>query len=713
MKKKTGLNGKWDFEYQDNKGKITVPSNWFAAGFDISGKAQYSREFTFKKQAGKKYFLVFMGVDYFCEASVNGKFAGKHEGYFQKFRFDVTDLIKTGKNKIEVKVDAPKESTDIWPNAKFLIKGIFNHHDARPGSWNKKTGQSMNTGGIWNDVYIETSDMIEIERVKITPLLKDDGVWNAGSELIINNYGGKIINAGLSCVIAPFNFDGTQQTLKRTVELKPGANRVYMHVDIKNPALWWTWDFGKPNLYEFSYTVKSGAVKDTYSDTAGIREFKKAEDRAWYLNGKRLFIRGTNIIPTQMLSEYNTEKAAGDIKLLVEANINMVRIHAHVNRKELYYEADKAGIMVWQDFALQWGYETTDTFMENAVSQIKDMINQHYNRPSITFWCCHNEPFVSEKQLDPVLYIKAREEDPVRYIEKASDFTQHYYPGWYYENTPENFYLDTVNAEKRFIISEYGAEALPCLETMKKMMAPEDLWPPKWETWEYHDFQPEQTFNTARIKMGDSLEEFIENSQKYQADIIKAHTETFRLARYKFLNGILHFMFTECWPSITWAVVDFYRNPKKGYFALQTAMQPVYPGYRLVRKTKSKGERLSWGVMWDPFFVINDLPEAQKNVTAELTLLDAAGVVYKKEKRKLAEIPADSIIYPFQGQALEAFEADPFTIPGSVSAGTGSIGLKLFNAAGKLIASNSYEFEITERMGGPFGGEVYPDKENE
>jgi hypothetical protein len=130
-------------------------------------------------------------------------------------------------------------------------------------------------------------------------------------------------------------------------------------------------------------------------------------------------------------------------------------------------------------------------------------------------------------------------------------------------------------------------------------------------------------------------------------------------------------------------------------------MQPVYPGYRLVRKTKSKGERLSWGVMWDPFFVINDLPDAQKNVTAELTLVDAAGTVYTKEKRKLAEIPADSIIYPYQGQALEAFEADPFTIPESASAGMGSIGLKLFNADGKLLASNSYEFEITERTGGP------------
>jgi beta-mannosidase len=702
MKKKTSLNGKWNFKYQDKKAKIAVPSNWYSAGFDIFGEADYSRSFNFKKSKGKKYFLVFMGVDYFCEAALNGKAAGRHEGYFQKFRFDVTDIIKNGVNRLDVKVNAPKESSDIWPNSKFLIKGIFNHHDARPGSWNKKTGQDRNTGGIWNDVYIESTDAIEIERVKITPLLKDDGVWNVGSELIINNYSDTAISASLSALFAPFNFKGESKKTAREISLKPGANVIFLHADMQNPALWWTWDFGAPNLYEFVYTLKSGALKDVYSDISGIREFKKAEDKAWYLNGKRLFIRGTNIIPTQMLSEYGPGKAAKDVQLLVEANINMVRIHAHVNRKELYYEADKAGLMVWQDFALQWGYETTETFMENAVSQIKDMINQHYNRPSITFWCCHNEPFVSEKQLDPVLYIKAREEDPVRYIEKASDFTQHYYPGWYYENTPENFYLDTVNAEKRYIISEYGAEALPCLETMEKMMAPEDLWPPKWETWEYHDFQPEQTFNTARVKMGDTLEEFIESSQKYQADIIKAHTETFRLARYKFLNGILHFMFCECWPSITWAVVDYYRLPKKGYFALKTAMQPVYPGYRLVRKTKSKGERLSWGVLWDSFFIINDLPETLKNVTAQLALVDAAGREYKKEKKKLKEIPADCIVYPFQGQALESFETDPFTIPNEVQSGMGSVELKLYDSSGKLFAENSYELEVTDRISGVY-----------
>jgi len=82
MKKKTSLNGRWNFLYQDKKAKITVPLNWYSAGFDISGEAEYSREFTFKKQPDKKYFLVFTGVDYFCEASLNGRAAGSHEGYF-------------------------------------------------------------------------------------------------------------------------------------------------------------------------------------------------------------------------------------------------------------------------------------------------------------------------------------------------------------------------------------------------------------------------------------------------------------------------------------------------------------------------------------------------------------------------------------------------------------------------------------------------------
>jgi beta-mannosidase len=296
-----------------------------------------------------------------------------------------------------------------------------------------------------------------------------------------------------------------------------------------------------------------------------------------------------------------------------------------------------------------------------------------------------------------VLVLKAREEDPVRYIDKASDFKQHYYPGWYCDNTAENFYFDTQNVKPAFIISEYGAQALPCLPTMKKMFRPADLFPPDLEKWRYHDFQPEQTFNQAEIKMGADIEEFIENSQDYQAKLIAEYTELYRLTRYQMINGLLHFMMTECWPSITWAVIDYYRIPKKGYYALKTAMQPVYIGYRIVRKKKQKGERMGWGGIWDMLFVINDLHVEFKNAGVTMRLFDAAGKEYYEASTKIKSIAPDAVSWPFSSRDLTAHNRDPFTIPDSVKAGKHRIDITLHDGK-RLLSRNSVEFEVTERF---------------
>ncbi len=696
MKFKINLNGKWKFKVQGKETKIKVPSNWYLQGHDIFGKAEYSRDFIVKKIKSTNYFVIFDGVDYFTDVYINNKPAGRHEGYFQRFRFDITKLLKDGKNEIKVIVDSPKESEEIWPDKKILIKGIFNHHDTRPGSWSKKFGQDKNTGGIWNNVYITAVNSVEIERVKITPLLKDDENWNVSHELLINNYTGKALECAINALIVSVNFRGASKEIKNSVLLQPGVNKIQLSNDMKNPALWWTWDFGKQNLYKFTYLINAGGIKDSYSDISGIREFKRREDKCWYLNGKRIFLRGTNIIPTQWLSEYTNAKIRKDAELLKGANMNIVRIHAHVNREELYREMDRAGIMVWQDFALQWAYEETEEFTRNASAQIKDMVNQHYNRPSITIWCCHNEPFVNLKQLDPVLVTKVREEDPVRYIEKASDFGQHFYPGWYVDATPGNFSRDMLNAKKQLLASEYGAQALPCLASMKKIFKPCELFPPDLEKWMYHDFQPEQTFNQAHINIGKNISEFIENSQQYQADLLKDITETFRKARYEVVGGLLQFMFSECWPSIAWGVVDYFRVPKKGYYYLKTAFQPVYPGYVLTRKNKSKGERISWGTLWDSFFIINDLPYPLKNITARMKFIDAKGKVYYDVKSVAKNIQADSMIYPFEEKELRAGERDSFEIPEDSAAGQHKIVIDLYDKRNKKMAHNYYDFFVNE-----------------
>jgi len=695
MKKIINLNGIWNFKAQAGVSEIKVPSNWYLQGHDFAGKTEYTREFNIKKAKDKRYKIVFKGVDYFASVYINGKFAGSHAGYFQKFSFDITDILNNGSNKVAVAVDSPKEPAEKWPDKKYLIKGIFNHHDARPGSWSKKYGQDKNTGGIWNEVYIEESENIEISTVKITPYLKDDGVWNTGSEITVISRLAGPVKASLTKAIKPHTFKGAPVTIKREIVIYPGENKIQVHADLKNPRLWWTWDFGKPDMYEFSYSVTAeNGLKDTYSDISGIKELKKAADNCWYLNGRRIFLRGSNIIPTQWLSEYTKDKIEKDVRLMKEANFNTIRVHAHVNREEFYRELDRQGIMVWQDFALQWSYETTPEFMENASSQIKDMINLHYNRPCIAVWCCHNEPSVNAKQLDPVLYRKAREEDAVRYIEQSSDFKQHPYQGWYFDDNFINASSTIEGLKETFIITEYGAQALPCVETMKKMekIAAAGMWPPDFEAWEYHDFQFKTNFDIARLEKDTTLEEFIESSQLYQARLLKEQTETFRLMRYKNLNGLLQFMFCECWPSITWAVVDYYRNPKKGYFALKQAMQPVLPGYRLFTTRIAQGDDVGFGQLWSMVFVINDTPAVLKNTALNISITGPDNKTCFSGTKKLPDIMADSLARPFEGVpdiANNSFKAADNDKPGNYT-----MRLTLKDAKGKTLGTNSYGYEI-------------------
>jgi beta-mannosidase len=106
------------------------------------------------------------------------------------------------------------------------------------------------------------------------------------------------------------------------------------------------------------------------------------------------------------------------------------------------------------------------------------------------------------------------------------------------------------------------------------------------------------------VKMGDSLEEFVSNSQEYQADLLKFAIEAYRRGKGK-ITGYFQFMFIEPWEGITWAVVDLNREPKKGYYALQRASNPVLLSLVPSREAMEIGE-----IMLSEAWVINDLDRA-------------------------------------------------------------------------------------------------------
>jgi len=678
------LNGLWKYRLNNSEKyrDIKVPSNWYLQGLNNSGKVYYQKKFEISTQKDTDYYLIFKGVDYFCKVKLNGRLIGKHEGYFQEFSFPITDILKDGVNLLEVEVDSPRESVDIWPNKKRLIKGIFNHHDTRPGSWDPEYGQDRNTGGIWNDVLIEEKSKICIDKnIEVSPLLLKNGRARLDIDIPLDNndFPQEIkIKLEISGIEFNENFE-----IKKKFFLSSGKSHIHLVKTVDKPKLWTTWDRGKSYLYNLRCKILNSAKErlDEESRRFGIRKIKIDDKWNWYLNDKRFFPRGTNFIPTQWLSEYNSEMIARDIRMLKEANVNAVRVHAHINCQEFYGACDEAGILVWQDFPLQWSYEETDEFAQNAVSQIEDMIDQFYNHPSIVVWCCQNEPSVNRHTLDPLLYMTAKAKDSTRYIDIASDFAYHPYPGWY---TSHYFEFHSLPAAP--FINEFGAQALPNVETMREMMKEDELWPPKWPVWAYHDFQYDPTFNVAQIDMANSLEEFIENSQNYQAKLLKYAIENYRKNKYSKVTGIFQFMFVDNWNAITWSVVDYFRRPKKAYDVFKTVYQPVLIGMDLNREKVRLDMFRATG--FPGIWVVNDTLNLYKNLHTKIILLRGKKILAEKEIG-IGDVPANDV----KCISCPPMQEEPIKLD-TKERGTHTIELELRDIKENIISKNSYKIEV-------------------
>ena len=676
--------------------KIQVPSNWYLQGEDFAGEALYETEFEIPQlQPGQAAFLRFKGSDYFTKAELNGKLLGLHEGYFQTFDLAATQALEV-ENRLRVWVESPKENRKDWPHRKQLIKGIFNHHDTRPGSWDEERGQDHNSGGLWNGVELLVAERVFLKNVKIHPVLLSNGQAVVQFKLTLLNVA-DADDYDIELKVSGEGFQGFHE-LKKNLHLERGQSEAHLSLTLKKPRLWWTWDQGEPALYRAHLGVrrtKTGKIVEEKNVRFGVRDIKVTPEWEFILNGRKFFPRGTNIIPTQWLSSYQAGEARRDVRLMKEANLNAVRVHAHVNRAEFYDACDEAGIFVWQDFALQWSYEPSDTFTRNACRQIKDMVRQLYNHPSIFVWCCHNEPSFNRHELDPVLERAVKEEDSSRFVDTASDFHFHPYPGWYWDDSAVRDVPGTLGPETQFL-SEFGAQGLPSVAALKKMFKPGELWPPDWKAWAFRDFQYFQTFNVARIDRGKTLAEFVENSQRHQAWLVKEYIQSIRLKKYKPMKGYFHFMFVDCWPSITWSVVDYHRTPKKGYETLKTASQPLLPLWRPIITQFNPGDMLSWGQsLLEGVWMINDYPHAFKGLKVELRVVGPKEKLIFKDAAT-CDLEADSLAKPFESKERLA-HIKGFAIPKNAKPGEYQVRLAVFDKKGKKIAHNETSVQVVKR----------------
>jgi hypothetical protein len=365
---------------------------------------------------------------------------------------------------------------------------------------------------------------------------------------------------------------------------------------LPQPRLWLPWTHGEPWLYRATVTLP-GPVPAQASQVFGIREIRaiiEAQRWEWWLNGRRIFPKGSNYISDFFLDRVTVEGLRRDLELARGANLDLLRVHAHIAPLDFYRLCDEQGLLVMCDFPLIWTYafnlppEKEVAFQRSVLKQAGEMAELLGSHPSIVLWSMHNEPpwtpdgsflgsdvhqTATNRSLDQASTEHIRRFDPTRPVIPASgELDQHLYHGWYTGSWRDNRALQPA------FPTEFGVQALPNLDS-PVWVAVNTHWPVEADdpSWAHAGYQ---SLFWASPGVGlpgqySSLAEYVAESQAYQAFYIRYVIGQWRRQKFSPVGGYIHFLFTDGWPGITWSVLDYARLPKVGYEALREASRPL------------------------------------------------------------------------------------------------------------------------------------------
>lgn len=523
----------------------------------------YRRSFITPEMPHGRARLRFEAVDYFATVWLNGHLIGQHEGHFAPFEFDITHAINPAgqANDLIVRVTSPWD--DVNPHGTYptdhvirgLVKGLYEHSEGL-------IPPNINPIGIWRPSYLVLDQGISIDHLRI----RTDLNGTAHCHYEITNATSRPWQGQLHIRVQPDNHTGQGISHVAQVSLHPGQNRVEQTLHVPDVQLWWPYELGDPNLYTLTSRL-TDAADETLSvteETFGFRtvELLRSPDKFEYrVNGQPMFIRGSSYMPGIYFSEVDEATFERDVQLALDANLNLLRVHVHVSPKELYPLCDRHGLLVWQDFELNWIHEPTPQFEQRALGLQRDMMRQLINHPSIITWSTYNEPtmvFTRRHNLEhhpvPALYADALAMDPTRPVFMCSgqmddDWQRSGDSHSYFGSLWSRKYTDVYGHHTLFS-TEFGIETPPALETLQ-------AYPFVWERQKH-------------------LVDVIEDIWAYEADLTQYHIEHFRRLRASGCAGYVHFWLVDLVPQVGCGALDAHRLPKGGYHALQQASAPLH-----------------------------------------------------------------------------------------------------------------------------------------
>jgi len=584
----------------------------------------------------ERLILTFEGLDTFAEIWLNGEAIGRSDNMFVTASFDIGAHVQSGVNRLAVAftppaiVTADKAPLSWGRPPDPLSETKRNLVRKAQFGWGWDWGPRLPTVGIWAPVTIRRQRAAAIVGVRFTTLEASREQARVSVDIAVDAFAA----AQLSAHIVLTDPDGAT-VFDRRIEIPGEVARA--EFEIAEPRLWWTSDLGSPELYTLTVLLTvAGKALDERSLRVGVLTI--ALDTSldpdepgtsffrFVLNGVPIFAKGACWIPASSFpGAVDADRYRLFLEMSADAHMNMIRVWGGgVYEHDAFYDlCDELGLLVWQDFMFACApYPDDAAFAASVEAEVRCQVTRLRNHASLALWCGNNEcqaiqsfaNHLSHRD-DPLPGVRLYDEVMPAVVAELDPSTP-YWPGspaggpnpnsmlagdvhnwtvWHgippipvdrpvgaVDRSPAGVAFTRYAEDMSRFISEYGIHASPALTTLERALPATERRLGSEGLIHLIKDEPKNKIDAIMAPLvgsPETLVEYVDLTQITQAEGLKFGIEHFR-RRTPHCSGSLIWQLNDCWPCVSWSLIDYNGFGKAGYYYVRRAYAPIMASFK-------------------------------------------------------------------------------------------------------------------------------------
>ena len=566
----------------------------------LKGDCVFRRTFRIEKGArGKTHYLFADGLDTICDIYINNVKIASSKDMHLRLRAFISDEILKDENEIKIVFESPYRYIEEYPNTKGLFRTFAETERKSPCirkanymfGWD--WGPNLADTGIYRDIYLLSTDTGYLSS------FRHKYVFNADGSVKVNVSADYIKN-GNGIMVARLYDD--EQTTDISCEATLSSKNEFSF-DIKKPKLWYPVGIGEQPLYNLTFTVYGEKGEEQkYAYRIGIKEVRVddgideyGKNFAVYVNGIKVFLKGSNFIPEDMvLQRVTPERTERLLRLAKEAEHNCIRVWGggYYPSEDFYDRCDEYGLLVFEDLMFACAsYSMEDReFRSLIANETQDALRRIRHHASIAIISGDNEcedgihgngedieeqyRIMRTEVIEPIIrretdfYFLPSSPSSANLFEHQNDMDNmdtHYWAVWHSLKPIEEY--ETIYPR---MLSEFGCQSFPTIGTVKRFVPENELYSNSYSmTFHQRDYTRTNDkilyYVRSRYKEPKCFEDEIYLSSLVQAEAMKICVEHLRMNKFR-CNGAIYWQLNDVWPGMSESSVDYYFGLKATHY---------------------------------------------------------------------------------------------------------------------------------------------------